>query len=145
LSSGDFVLVRRPTGGGAVVHTPYELTYALAVSRAWGPGSIRLGEIPYTIHVNLRDRLVSEGIPTEDLTVSEAGSQGPVALCFEAPVRGDLLYKGRKSAGSALRVWREGFLIQGSVQGIPISFQRLAGILIQAVRRTFGLSDSADS
>lgn len=151
-------IVRRPTGGGAVVHrTEGELTYALALplpelspvpdtestgyragSRYLVPGTgyqVPVRGLPGALHGALRDLLVEEGLfRPEELTVAEGNCRGPFTLCFEAPVCGDLLYKGRKVAGSALRVWRDGLLIQGSIQGLPVEYNRLVEMLQSAVK-----------
>jgi lipoyl(octanoyl) transferase len=119
-------VVRRPTGGGAVLHTLDEVTYALALSRSPVP----LRDLPGAFHRIAREILVREGgLSPEDLTVAGPGFQGPFSLCFNAPVCGDLLYKGAKAAGSALRAWKDGLLIQGSLQGLPVERGRWEAVL----------------
>ncbi len=149
LLTKGFSVVRRPTGGGAVVHRLDEVTYALAISVSDTLSTfLKMHRcltpkwIPERIHQHLRDELVNRGLlSSEDLRIFEANpSRGPVptsrfpsVLCFEAPVCGDLLYRGRKVAGAALRAWREGFLIQGSIQGLPVDWIELIGFLIQVI------------
>ncbi len=127
-------LVRRPTGGGAVLHHREELTYALTLPRQDIPDGVSPREIPGRIHHSLRDRLVDRGLASVlDLCVVSVDSEGSLALCFDAPVGGDLLYQGKKVAGAAVRVWREGVLLQGSIQGLPVEYNELVRNLCSAV------------
>jgi lipoate-protein ligase A len=133
-----FTFVRRPTGGGAVVHSIEELTYALAIPRGAMPENCPLNQLPGFFHSHLRDVLVERGwVSGDQLTLQEKDSAGPFHACFSAPVRGDLLWQGRKAAGSALRAWRGGALIQGSIQGLPVWYDRLADALVEALKRSF--------
>ncbi len=133
-------MVRRPTGGGAVLHRLDEQTYAVAVSReALASLPLRLNQVPGLLHRRLRDLLVREGhLPPEELRIVQTEADGPSSLCFSFPVSGDLVYRDRKVAGSALRAWREGLLIQGSIQGLPVNGAVLAEMLKCAVARSFG-------
>ncbi len=134
-------MVHRPTGGGAVLHRLDELTYALAVPRAHLPAEIRPSEFPGHLHAHLRKALLSSGsaVP-EKLRFARADSPAPHSLCFQSPVRGDLLWGDAKIAGNALRVWREGLLLQGSIQGLPASFDQIAAALCDGVRGCFHLN-----
>ncbi|MBI3333459.1 MAG: hypothetical protein HYZ93_05160 [Candidatus Omnitrophica bacterium] len=130
-------IVRRPTGGGAVVHSPSgELTYAVAIPRPLFPRGLPLHQVAGLLHRGLREELIRRGsIPADDLDLACAGgspSPSPAALCFAASACGDLLYRGGKVAGSALRVWRDGLLLQGSIQGLPLPLEFLAEALSQA-------------
>lgn len=130
-------MVKRPTGGGAVLHGLDELTYAVAVPLVSRSGS-SVREIPERIHQFLRTHLIQEaGLKAGDLRIVEVKSRGPFSLCFSAPVEGDLLFQGRKVAGSALRVWKEGLLLQGSVQGLPVDRKLLTQLLATAVEEVF--------
>ncbi len=131
-------LVRRPTGGGAVVHSLDELTYAVAVPRRQINPALPLHKLPGLLHENLREILVERGLASfEELAIQRGDSAGPFQLCFSAPVCGDLLRRGKKAAGSALRVWRGGVLIQGSIQGLPVSAGLLTEALVAALARSF--------
>ena len=124
-------LVRRPTGGGAVIHRLDELTYAFCTSHSDLPPGVLLREMPRFLHRSLLEIVVSRHwIPAEDLHVIESNRSGPAALCFLYPVCGDLLYLGRKVAGAALRVWRDGILVQGSIQGFPVGFDQLVDAFV---------------
>jgi len=137
-------LVRRPTGGGAVLHTTEELTYALALSSAGFPVGVPLREMAGFVHRGLRNGLLEQGLCSPgELRVVQTDAGGPVSLCFSAPVSGDLIYQDRKVAGSALRAWREGLLIQGSIQGLPVMGAVLTEVLTSAVLRSFGENGQA--
>jgi hypothetical protein len=98
-------------------------------------GWIRL---PGLIHQYLREELIRQGlVSSEDLQIVSADSDGPALLCFSSPVCGDLLYRGRKVGGSALRVWRDGLLLQGTIQGLPVGDGHLKQSLISSVGRAF--------
>ena len=130
--------VRRPTGGGAVLHRVDELTYALAVPRHRLWARVPLHQLPGLLHTRLREILPRFGaVSLEQLRVTDTDSTGPFSLCFDAPVRGDLLYQGRKAGGAALRAWRGGFLLQGSLQDLPFSSVRLGEAVHSAVEKEF--------
>ncbi len=148
LLAGHLPIIRRPTGGGAVLHQPDELTYALAIplnspvppepfGSAVHPELVEgrtcpPRRLPGRIHRFFRDEMIRRRfISPEDLQVVAADSRGPVTLCFSSPVCGDLLYRGRKVAGSALRVWRDGLLLQGTIQGLPVRERDLREILVK--------------
>lgn len=127
-------IVRRPTGGGAVIHSRDELTYALTAPRSILPIGLPIRQLHSFLHRSLRDELIQRiGVSPEELWVVPGGSAGPATVCFSSPVCGDLMYRGRKIAGSALRVWREAFLVQGSIQGFPSANGELQSALMEAV------------
>ena len=131
--NGRYPVVRRPTGGGAVLHEPGETTYALALKLSFCPRPLH--DLPVQIHRKLLDRLRASSLPDLDrLTLVCGGSREPVRICFTSPACGDLLYRGRKVAGSAVRVWKEALLLQGSVQGLPLPSEELRNLLPRAVQ-----------
>ncbi len=118
--------VYRPTGGGAVVHHSDELTYSFCVGHLDLSPQLPYRQIPALLHHSFACLLVDRGwIREGDLQTAGKDPTSPAPLCFSAPACGDLLYRGRKVAGAALRVWREGVLIQGSIQGFPLKRDRL--------------------
>lgn len=104
-------IVRRPTGGRAVLHHR-ELTYAVAGPAAAG-GS--LGESYGRINRLLREALRRLGVAVEQAVPAERTQPPGLAPCFELPTRDELVVDGRKLVGSAQ--WREaGALMQhGSI------------------------------
>lgn len=121
LASYDWELVRRPTGGRAILHTD-ELTYAVIAphSEPRLAGSVlesyqRLAaalvealqrlNIPAQTTEEPKDKGTSSYIP--------AGSQNPV--CFETPSHYEITVNGKKLIGSAQARRREGILQHGSL------------------------------
>jgi lipoate-protein ligase A len=109
-------LVRRPTGGRAILHTD-ELTYSVI-----GPHSeIRLSGGVLESYQRIATGLVKainllnaqaqalENLPGSNLT----GSNNPV--CFETPSNYEITVKGKKIIGSAQARRREGILQHGSL------------------------------
>jgi lipoate-protein ligase A len=104
--------VRRPTGGGALVHH-HELTYALALpERAY-----RLAREPWLSRMHdiilraLRTQGVRNGLSLE----AERRKGWEQALCFQQLTPGDLIYRGSKVAGSAQRRQRQALLQHGGI------------------------------
>jgi lipoate-protein ligase A len=109
-------LVRRPTGGRAVLHDD-ELTYSVVVSEKLLPGSVL--ETYMTLSQALADGLRALGIPAE-LTEVERGvtARDPRfkhAACFSAPSWYEIEACGKKIIGSA-QVRKGGVILQhGSI------------------------------
>jgi len=107
----ELPFVRRPTGGGAIIHHPHELTYALAVPlvRPWQAHRnwLRMHEI---ISAALRDH----GVGTF-LFKPEGEPSSHSFLCFKHFTAGDLMIDWYKVAGSAQRKQRGALLQHGSI------------------------------
>jgi lipoyl(octanoyl) transferase len=119
-------IVRRPTGGGAVLHhreVTYSVTIPLAVVGAAGQHRVR--SVYEAINRLLLDALLALGAPVSlappRFPTSFAHSPGPQSAptridgrpapiegspCFDEPAQGEIVAQGRKLAGSAQ--WREG-------------------------------------
>jgi lipoate-protein ligase A len=129
-------LVRRRTGGGAIMHD-HELTYSLCVpsTNRW---STKNGELYETIHRIIIDHLKeqgSEAVMYRDLESTSVGetatadvelerstlhSGGPIVdqnafMCFRRRSPGDVVLKGRKIVGSAQRRVKSALLQHGSI------------------------------
>lgn len=108
-------VVRRPTGGLAVLHAA-ELTYAVVapVGLLGGP---RAGYC--AINKALAEGLRSLGVPAElskgQPRAAAAQAFATAAPCFELPAAGELVARGRKLVGSAQRVERRTLLQHGSI------------------------------
>ncbi|WP_405282794.1 biotin/lipoate A/B protein ligase family protein [Gaopeijia maritima] len=111
LSSEGVEVVRRPTGGRAVLHHR-ELTYAVVVP-AGGPGSMR--GLYGRVNAALVRALRAFGVAAE-LAPRQARAAPPDAgPCFELPAEGEVVAGGAKLVGSA-QVRLEGRLLQhGSI------------------------------
>jgi lipoate-protein ligase A len=114
LRASGLGVVRRPTGGRAILHER-EVTYSVTAPASADPRRGALGESYARINRLLCDGLRRLGVPAE---VAPPGGRAPspgIAPCFAVPVAGELVLGGRKLAGSAQ--WREdGALLQhGSI------------------------------
>jgi lipoate-protein ligase A len=110
-------LVRRASGGGAIVHHR-EMTYCLAV-----PIAERFGQAAdalfATVHLALIEALAGLGIRAQLHAASPARSASrpppPSFLCFQRRTPGDVLVGSAKIAGSAQRRQRGGLVQHGSI------------------------------
>ncbi len=104
-------IVRRPTGGRAVLHWR-EVTYAAAATDRAGA---TLREASARIDRILLHALATLGVPATLASPAERAPAPDAAPCFALPVRGEILAGGAKLAGSAQ--WRDGgaWLQHGSV------------------------------
>jgi lipoate-protein ligase A len=123
-------LVRRPTGGGLVPHAA-DWTYSLVfpVTDEWY--SLTASESYRRVHEWLQSAFAKLNLPTELAPVARKAHPG---RCFEGYERFDLLWRGRKIAGAALRRRRDGLLIQGSIQ--PPALQLSKQVWEQALYST---------
>jgi lipoate-protein ligase A len=100
-------VVRRPTGGRAVLHAADEVTYAVAVPLALAPAGVQAAYawigaalVAAYRHLGLPAEL-SRGRQLTDRT----------GACFDAPAAHEVVCQGRKIAGSA-QLRHGGFLLQ---------------------------------
>jgi len=121
-------VVRRPTGGRAVLHGP-GLTYAI-VAPLPHPGATVVACYRWAI-APLFTALAELGLEVAELGRSH-GAAGPAALrvaCYAAPSAGEVALAGRKWIGSAQRRLRRCFLQHGA-----IPFTRDAASLADCLR-----------
>jgi len=125
-------LVRRPTGGKAVLHDD-ELTYSVTVSEEDMPGTIL--ETYRTISGAIVHGLQSLGIPAEMVTLergAKAGDPGfQQAACFSAPSWYEVVAQGKKIVGSA-QARRGGVILQHG--SIPFSID--AAKIVRCLKTT---------
>jgi lipoate-protein ligase A len=123
-------VVRRPTGGRAVLHDG-ELTYSLiaAIDDPTIGGSITtsyrrisLGLLAGLAALGVAARL-APGEPGGDLAARRSGA------CFAAATRHEIVWQGRKLVGSA-QARRHGVLLQHGSLPLTASRQSLAGLLL---------------
>ncbi|RMG01850.1 MAG: lipoate--protein ligase family protein [Nitrospirae bacterium] len=111
----DIPLVRRPTGGRAILHGR-EITYSFSAPN----------RPPFDGDLLMTYKLLGEaflnGFCRAGLPVKWKGrrEKGHVlsgsSLCFQSVSYGEITLCGRKVMGSAQKRWKEGFLQQGSIQ-----------------------------
>ena len=110
-------VVRRPTGGRALLHH-FELTYAVIAHLTEGPLPRGLQEAYRAICAVLVRAMRTLGIDAE-LTGGEVNLQLPnpktTIPCFEAPAGGEVVVRGRKLVGSAMRAHAGAILQHGAI------------------------------
>jgi lipoate-protein ligase A len=132
--SNNIPVVRRPTGGRAILHGD-ELTYSFSS----GNGGFFSGGLLDTyrqLSTALKSALDMLGLDITMKTERESGetlARSP--LCFRSTSYGELSYKGNKLIGSAQKRWKDGFLQQGS---LPYTID------VEATQRIFNLAASSD-
>lgn len=107
-------VVRRPTGGRAILHGD-ELTYSFSAKNEDGfSGGLRES---YSLLGNAFLKAMRMlGLDAEMMQRRQKGSiltRSP--LCFNSTSLGEISLRGGKLIGSAQRRWKEGFLQQGSI------------------------------
>lgn len=110
-------VVRRPTGGRAVLHH-LELTYSVVAPLGQGPIPRPLQDAYRTLCSALVEAVRSFGIDAE-LTGGEVNLSMPgprsTAPCFEAPAGGEVVVGGRKLIGSSMRAGKGHLLQHGAI------------------------------
>ncbi len=132
-------VVRRPTGGGVVLHD-HDITYSVAAPAGhWLCGLDRMdsyGKINSAVRRGLE--LCRVGASLAEAEIPRAVSRDTM-VCFQHPTRYDILREdGRKIAGSAQRRTARGILHQGSVllgPALPLA----RGDIVAAICRGFTL------
>lgn len=107
----DLDIVRRPTGGRAILHHR-EITYSVTAPAGETSG---LGESYNNINAFLLDALSRLGVAATIAAPTRRSAPPSMSPCFNEPSAGELTFDGRKLAGSAQ--WRaDGALLQhGSI------------------------------
>jgi lipoate-protein ligase A len=107
-------LVRRPTGGRAVLHG-HDLTYGLILPLRSPWTDYSVAESYRRINGCLQQGLQRLGVPVSIGTASAGAGPGPSPFCFSAIVQHELMVDGRKLIGSAQRRFPTALLQQGSI------------------------------
>jgi lipoate-protein ligase A len=106
-------IVRRPTGGRAILHN-YEITYSFSAKTDLGVFSKGLLDSYKKISTAFGLALSKVGIsPMLKLQREPHRDRSP--LCFESTSYGEITINGKKIIGSAQKRWPDGLLQQGSV------------------------------
>ena len=110
-------VVRRPTGGRALLHH-LELTYTVVAPSGKGPLPRGLQDAYRKICGALVQAMQALGLEAE-LTTGEANLQLPgprtTIPCFEAPAGGEVVVRGRKLIDSAMRAHGKSILQHGAI------------------------------
>ena len=111
-------LVRRASGGGAIVHDR-ELTYSFSTPMGGrGRFDARAKQLYQLFHESIIDTLAGFGCEARLCSGPLEGKSAPGSepfLCFQRRTAGDVLCGIHKIAGSAQRRHREGLLQHGSI------------------------------
>lgn len=108
-------IVRRPTGGLAVLHDD-EVTYAVIAPAAFfGGPRAAYTEINRRLVRALRSLGVRAELASRTAAVPALAGARPMAPCFDAPAAGEVIAGGRKLVGSAQRTERRTILQHGSI------------------------------
>ncbi len=131
-------MVKRPTGGGAVLHTTSDLSFSLACRKDthFFPDSPRACyEKIHTQLLKTLETFLGSAPPIlySPQQCSETSEKSSVPVCFNEPVCNDVMQDGKKVIGGALRITKNAVLYQGTIQLPHVS----VGDLKEAVRRAF--------
>lgn len=150
--SGD--LVRRITGGGAIIHQQ-EVTYCLIARRGrelpW-----RMQQAFALLHQQIAARLRAHGVDC-NLNQTQLGDKRyqQDSRCFASPAVSDIMSGGSKMLGSAARQHGEHLLVHGSLKmdtndwdadtiaGCGLDADSVRELLIAAISRALGLEATA--
>ena len=120
-------LVRRPTGGGAVLHE-FERTYTVVGARGVPPFSGGVIATYRSIAEAVTRGLTRLGVAAIPVEPKGGGSREIAAACFERVGAWEIVANGRKLAGSAQARRRRAFVQHGSIP-IRLDPSRLATVL----------------
>ncbi len=108
-------VVRRPTGGRALLHHR-EVTYSISAPLNPTDGqNVGLSESYRAINALLRDALARLGVAADEAPRRGRASSPDGAPCFAEPNVGELIVDGRKLVGSAQRRDERALLQHGSI------------------------------
>lgn len=117
VQAAGFDLVRRPTGGRAILHAD-ELTYAIIAS---SPGSV-FGDTLHATYMKINEALLlflkNLGIHA-DISGGESRAEAGSLVCFKSAGHHEIRVAGRKIIGSAQRRSGGVFLQHGSILAGP--------------------------
>ncbi len=109
-------IVRRPTGGGAVLHDEFSFTYSIVYREDSGVLPKGILNSYREIHLGILQGLENLGIDaTLHMPKDNQGLTYPRS-CFSSPVKFDIVYKNKKIAGAAQRRKFGVVLHQGEVR-----------------------------
>lgn len=142
-----FDVVRRPTGGRAVLHGPFEITYSLILSVEYGFKPRKIRETYKSLMPIFDNFLMQFGLKkSEPKTYNKELDMTFKNICFLEIHSSDISVGGKKLFGNAIVWLRNAFLIHGSIylRFDEILFQNIFGHEASKLfkSRTFFLEES---
>jgi lipoate-protein ligase A len=146
-------LVRRATGGGAIVHDR-ELTYSLCIPCPNAKARANV-ELYRCVHRAVIEALAQKNIPATLYHAENTERRSSSFLCFQRRAEGDVVVAGHKICGSAQRRDHAAILQHGSIllaqseyapqlpglrelSGIDVKESELSAVVVHAVERLLG-------
>ena len=123
-------IVRRPTGGRAILHTD-ELTYCVAAAASEPRVSGGVLEVYHRLTDGLLCALHSLGIAAEEAGTRPAGEAATSAACFRVPSAHEIVLSGRKLLASA-QCRQAGWVLQHGSLPLRGDVGRIAEVLAVA-------------
>ncbi len=122
---------RRPTGGGIVFHI-WDLAFSFLMPAEHPHFSLSTLENYRFINQAVLEVVRTYFSLAPELTPQNAQSLGPDCqnFCMAKPTQYDVVYQGRKIAGSAQRRRRQGYLHQGTISLVQPDFDLLNAALL---------------
>jgi lipoyl(octanoyl) transferase len=140
-------LVRRPTGGSAILHEPpeREVTYSVVAREGDFPGADDVLETYRVLGQGLAAGLGRLGVAAElaPLARGRRAGAGSPAFCFRRAGAYEIAVGGRKLVGSAQRRQRRAFLQHGSVL-LDADPDRIRAVFPHEPEPTTGMTTLAD-
>ncbi|MFQ5900177.1 MAG: biotin/lipoate A/B protein ligase family protein [Thermodesulfobacteriota bacterium] len=112
-------LIRRITGGRAILHHNRDLTYALVLRGERGPKKVSVTESYKMVNICLVNALQSIGIKAGLRFRKEVVLKEKSSFCFRTPANNDIIISGKKVVGSAQRRLERAFMQHGSIILFP--------------------------
>ena len=143
-------VVRRPTGGGAVLHRPNDLSLSILWPRYLKLFPDRPRDCYTAIHRVLKravDRCIHKGTtlylkPGGRCQTPTDASRKTLPVCFQEPVCSDVMMEGRKIVGGALRLSKKAVLYQGTFQLDGVSHRVLQDAITDELENLFAPGNS---
>lgn len=126
-SARGFDIVRRPSGGRAILHID-ELTYCIAAPASESRVVGGVLEVYHLLTAGLLSALQSLGIPAQEAGPSPPEDAGTSAACFRVPSAHEVVLSGRKLLASA-QCRQAGWVLQHGSLPLRGDVGRIADVL----------------